>query len=1292
MVAGPNTGNMEPESAKMASNNLLGDCSPSSGTEGTLGSTVAPQTVPASTVDTGAQTTAAPAGTLDHDLTGTPDDKKLDVQTPEVADQDNIGRPSGSASDNAQGSEGVLPSDDATQNPAEKGSSGWKGTAYNGVKAVLAMIRDNVEFAPVKLAAGGLLTVLETIDLVKENREEVQKLLARLEILKEILESCPADLKGKLTDRLDGLSRTLEEKAKELEEKAKDSRLKRVANATEDAKDIVQALEEIRFAIEIAMATLHMAKEVTWLSRTVTETRDLAGAVKDDTTWLKKNGMDDGLPVLRFYSSSTFTELLKKIANVDGAEFNRGDRRGCIAGTRVALLSRLLGWAKDKHSPHVFWLSGMAGTGKTAVSETFCTHLFREGLLGGSFFCSLDWDDRQDVYRLLPALAKTLARVRPKFGEELIKVLESDDCPDNLSRMSLKDQYRMLILEPAEKSLSPDEVTVLSIDALDECTDKEALAKLLDIIISQKPPVGLKFFLTSRPEVPVREQFEDKSDGHHHQSLRLHDIELDMVRADINIFLHHEFASMPFLRKHFEGRWPPPELEVIVDMSGKLFIFAATFVKYIANYKGDRTKRFKQLAASTKGIPSLYHLYSRILTEAFEGLDDEDEVEDATTIRHCLSLLMVAQRPASVNDYAGLLGKGVDSIREAFKHLHSVINIPAVDDQPVSILHASFADYLTTESVRLSHPWAVERPIAHFVAADWCLRVMDEMLHFGVSGATTSYRSNDEQPVALSLPSHLAYACMSWAGHVVGSGGVKDIQLQKMLKRLLDILKAKAFYWMEALSVIKAVKQGAEVLSLLTQSSMCTLELKEVLHSAQRFVQTFHIPITQSASHIYLSALPAYRDILPLLPFLDSHHITATATFVHPGMGPQLLCLLGHTLTVTSVAFSPDGTTIASGSYDCSVRLWSTQSGEPVLGPLKGHTGPISVAFSPDGTTIASGSADCSVQLWSTQSGEPVLGPLEGHTGVVTSVAFYPDGTTIASGSSDGSVWLWSTQSGEPVLGPLGEHTDLVSSVAFSPDGTTIASGSWDGLVRLWSTQSGQPVLGPLEGHTGAVTSVAFSPDGTTIASGSYDCSVWLWSTQSGQPVLGPLEGHTGSVNSVAFSPDGTTIASGSADCSVWLWGTQSGEPVLGPLEGHTDTVTSVVFSPDGTTIASGSADCSVRLWSTQSGEPVLGPLEGHTGSVTLVAFSPDGTTIASGSYDCSVRLWSTQSGEPVLGPLEGHTGAVTSVAFSPDGTTFASGSGDCSVRLWSTQSGQPVLGPLGHTWALSAAVEHPEG
>jgi WD40 repeat protein len=278
-----------------------------------------------------------------------------------------------------------------------------------------------------------------------------------------------------------------------------------------------------------------------------------------------------------------------------------------------------------------------------------------------------------------------------------------------------------------------------------------------------------------------------------------------------------------------------------------------------------------------------------------------------------------------------------------------------------------------------------------------------------------------------------------------------------------------------------------------------------------------------------------------------------------------------------------------------------------------------SVAFSPDGRTIASGSYNGFVQLSDVASGNQMRFFYASNSkyGWIGSVAFSPDGKIIASGGSDKFFKLWDAASGK-LMATFTGHSNAVSSLAFSPDGKTIASGSWDKSVKLWDVASGK-LTATFTGHSEEVVAVAFSPDGRTIASGSRDKSAKLWDVASGK-LTATFTGHSEDVVTVAFSPDGKTIASGSLDKSVKLWDVASGKPTA-TFTGHSDRVRSVTFSKDGKTIASGSNDRSVKLWDAASGK-LISTFTGHSEAVVSVALSPDGKTIASGSNDESIKLW----------------------------------------------------------------------
>jgi WD40 repeat protein/energy-coupling factor transporter ATP-binding protein EcfA2 len=481
------------------------------------------------------------------------------------------------------------------------------------------------------------------------------------------------------------------------------------------------------------------------------------------------------------------------------------------------------------------------------------------------------------------------------------------------------------------------------------------------------------------------------------------------------------------------------------------------------------------------------------------------------------------------------------------------------------------------------------------------------------------------------------------------------------------------------------------------------------------------IPTTEARGSVlsvsaspYSTQLTGHTSTVFSVAFSPDGHTLATASDDHTAQlwdmrdphHPALLSTLtGHANGVNAVAFSPDGRTLTSASDDHTARLWDVRDPHhpALLSTLTGHTGTVrSVAFSPDGRTLTSASDDHTARLWDVRDlHHPVpLSTLTGHIGTVFSVAFSPDGRTLASASEDQTIRVWDI--GDPhhpaLLSTLTGHIDTVHSVTFSPDGQTLASASDDQTARLWDIgDPHQPTaLGILTGHTSGLYSVAFSPDGHTLATASNDRTARLWD------LPGPIvTGHTNAVRSVAFSPDGHTLATASNDHTARLWNVHNPHQLtpLSTLTGHTGTLHSVAFSPDGHTLATASDDHTTRLWNVRAPHHPTTPgiLTGHTNIVRAVAFSPDGHTLATASNDQTARLWDIRDlhHPTTLGILTGHTNDVAAVAFSPDGHTLATASNDQTARLWDIHDPHhpTTLGILtGHTNGLNAVAFSPDG
>jgi WD40 repeat protein/predicted ATPase/DNA-binding XRE family transcriptional regulator len=369
-----------------------------------------------------------------------------------------------------------------------------------------------------------------------------------------------------------------------------------------------------------------------------------------------------------------------------------------------------------------------------------------------------------------------------------------------------------------------------------------------------------------------------------------------------------------------------------------------------------------------------------------------------------------------------------------------------------------------------------------------------------------------------------------------------------------------------------------------------------------------------------------------------------------------------HTANTWALAFSPDGHTLVSGSWDGTVKLWDIDNGTLLWSGQ--HTSHIQRAsFSPNGHMIASSGGSATVWIWNVHSGTQ-LQTLT-HPQIVTSMAWSPDGHLLATGDRAGIVRIWVMDDTRLItcMHTLTSHKNTVSSLVFSPDSHALASASWDGTVKLWQMADAR-LQQTFVGHMDRVVRVVWSPDGRILATGGSDRTIWLWDVERNSH-RGTLSGHAAGVWSIAFTPDSRSLLSGSEDGTLRVWDIAT-EQCIRVIEGHTVSLYDVDWSPDGTRLVSGGADALVTIWDVAGATPPR-VLREHSGSVFGVRWSPDGRWVASSEWDNAIRLWNMTSSEKpqILRHPDQTSNILYGLAWSPDGQQLASGTYRRGVHMF---------------------------
>ncbi|KAJ6532351.1 WD40-repeat-containing domain protein [Mycena capillaripes] len=998
-----------------------------------------------------------------------------------------------------------------------------------------------------------------------------------------------------------------------------------------------------------------------------------------------KDAFDRALAVQSLFFSTKIMDSVEslvqsdKLRGLNPLTFDASLRPECLPGTRrdvLTIVTELL--TTPSKTSNILWLHGVAGAGKSTISTTI-SEVFR-GLnrLGAFLFFDRNNTSGSNPGAVIRTIAYWLASSNPHIRTAVCDAIETDA---TLVTAPLQTQFHRLLLEPLVASqdyiLGP---IVVILDALDECGDADSRESLLALIVNefQKLPTVFRFLIVSRPDSDIVTQFRGRP---HIVPMQL-DITTESTKRDIVAYLHLSMQNIrlgkPNLKR--EPDWPGQDvINTLADYSGGLFIWASTACKFIRSFDPRERLAIILSAGIASGLDGLYTIALRNSAV----WNNETFAHNARLVLGAIVLCRMALTEKTLDE---LLGFAEGRSAEVLEYLGCVIQWSP--GQSARILHTSFSDYLT-DPHRSGHSlWFVDSKIQSRSVALGCLRILNSHLHFNICNLEDSHVLNRDVPdlsnrIEKHIPAAYAYAGLFWSHHLYST----DLD-SEILVELKGLMHDKFLHWLEVLSLLNQVPIASESLEILRNWVGKTDEtFQNLLRDAIRFLAGFAPLIAQSVPHIYISALAlAPRESLVRRQYASS--FCQTFCFTGPlgdNWSSMLKVFHGHTDGVLSVAWSPDGMRIVSGSKDKTVRIWDSETGNVVVGPIEGHTTDVTtVLFSPDAQRIVSGESIYSsihdpsqsgtkpkagkLRIWDAKTGALVANPLVHFS--ISAVVCSPDGKWLASGASHSRVQLCDLKTGA-ISGLFKGHTGWVSSVAFSFNAKRLASGSGDRTVRVWDVVTGALVAGPFEGHQDGIRSLAFSRDGSRVVSGSDDGTVRIWDSEIGSLVAGPFLGHTGWIMSVGFSSDGNRILSGSWDETVRIWNTET-VSVIGAFEGHSGKVHSVAFSPDEGRFCSGSEDKTVRVWDPNIAVPITKRFAGHTSGVHCVAFSPDGKYLASGSEDHTVQVWDALRTGALVGSPFQHPGAVYSISFSPDSRRIVC-AGDHSVNIWNFQTGATI-------------------
>ncbi|RSM18669.1 hypothetical protein CDV31_002389 [Fusarium ambrosium] len=976
-------------------------------------------------------------------------------------------------------------------------------------------------------------------------------------------------------------------------------------------------------------------------------------------------------------------ELLLSLPFAANAIFDSAETLGadapCLPGTQQRILSEIQDWAESPNGEAIFWLHGMAGTGKTSVALTVANALnerepFTAGgtppstaFLGASFFFKQGDATRNSTRGFFPTLARCLAEVFPDLKSHIVSAIN-----DRLAigTKAPPQQLRHLIVEPL--SVLDDETflpvrLVVVVDALDECLKQTEAEELIEMLatLEQLHQVQLRLLITSRRDKHLLGSFERLP------SVLYRPLLLDKVQAsvekdesmdDITLYISHTLARIADKHGVSQDWIDEAEIHKLCQKADGLFIYAATVCRFIdAEDFADeeaRQERLEQIFDDEGEADSpqqkVDEIYLKVLS--FPHLDKSTKKTRERIFARTgtvLGFLAVLFEPVSVSALGLLAALSRETLDGILRQLNSIVSIPQDEKAPLGLVHLSFRDFILSEERSKPLQFRVQEAEMHRHVLRRCLDIMSSELCQDICRVVSPGKLASEVPrcqIEQSIPQHLGYACRYWVDHLAELH--QDCRLEAGLSDTGEIhtfLKERFLYWLEAMSLIGETPTIITIINQLQDmiSPSDHPGLSSFAYDAKRFVLANRWVIEHAPVQIYSSALIfSPQSSVIRLQFADLIPCWITQKPTTEENWTPMISTLGDNYLIRCVSFSPTEDLVAFATGDGIARLWDYTTGTERFK----FEGPDvqCVSFSADGKMIAIGSEDGVLEVRDFAKDKVI--ELRGHRQTIDYIAFSPRSSAIlASVGQDGERFIWNVDEGRIICSLPGLR--FSGPVAFSEDSRLACFAGLKGDPSiLMSVETGECTKISDAEEDKKILITALSVDGQTMATATVR-TVTIKDLSTGtQRSQGPFGGI---VKDMAFSPDGNVLALVIDEVGIRLHDVDTWEVIGGRYLQYGP----VAFCRDGKTIGSGGGR-GLLLWDTSSmtnGLPMKEPK-----NVRNLMFLPGGNNLVLSYSDDEdpgdPGIWDMSGGhvKPQLLTLALKERSIPDVFVSQDCTRMA--------------------------------------